>query len=157
MPISEGQPAPSIDLQDTDGNAFSLEKVQGKHVIVYFYPKDDTPGCTKEAQSFRDLFSDFESENVVIVGISPDDAKSHDEFRCKYDLPFTLLCDPEMQAINAYEAYGEKERNGVKTMGIIRSTAWIGPDGNIRQHWKTVANAEDHPHEILAAVKSAES
>ena len=89
MPVEEGKAAPAFTLKDTDGNKFSLKEQRGKQVVMYFYPKDDTPGCTLEAKSFRDLFADFDRHDVVIVGISPDDADSHNAFRCKYDLPFS--------------------------------------------------------------------
>jgi peroxiredoxin Q/BCP len=157
MPVEEGKAAPVFTLKDTDGNKVSLKDLRGKHVIVYFYPKDDTPGCTKEAQSFRDLFADFESENVAVLGISPDDAVSHDKFRCKYNLPFTLLCDPEKSVMTKYGAYGEKMMYGKKTIGVIRSTVWIGPDGKVIRHWRRVPKAEDHPAKILQAVQAASS
>ena len=155
MPVEEGKAAPAFTLKDTDGNKFALKDQKGKHVIVYFYPKDDTPGCTKEAQGFRDLFSDFESEDVVIVGISPDDAESHDKFRCKYDLPFTLLCDPDKKVMTKYGAFGEKMMYGKKKIGVIRSTVWIGTDGKVQKHWKRVPKAADHPAKVLEAVQAA--
>jgi len=155
MPIEEGKAAPAFTLKDTDNKKVSLKDFRGKHVIVYFYPKDDTPGCTKEAQAFRDMFSDFESENVVIVGISPDDVASHDKFRCKYDLPFTLLCDPDKEVMTRYGAYGEKMMYGKQTMGVIRSTVWVDPDGKVRKHWRRVPKAADHPAKVLEAVRAA--
>ncbi len=155
MPIEEGKAAPAFTLKDTDGEKVALKDYRGKHVIVYFYPKDDTPGCTKEAQAFRDLFADFKSENVVILGVSPDDAASHDKFRCKYDLPFTLLCDPDKKVMTKYEAFGEKTMYGKKTMGVIRSTVWIGPDGKVQKHWRRVAKAADHPAKVLDVVQAA--
>jgi peroxiredoxin Q/BCP len=155
MAVEEGKAAPALTLTDTDGNKFSLKEQRGKHVILYFYPRDDTPGCTKEAQAFRDLLSDFESENVLIVGVSPDDAQSHDKFRCKYDLPFPLLSDPTRKAMTRYGAYGEKTMYGKKTMGVIRSTVWIGPDGKVRKHWARVGKAADHPAKVLEAVRAA--
>lgn len=155
MPVEEGKNAPAFTLKDTDGNKFALKDQLGKQVIIYFYPKDDTPGCTKEAQGFRDLFSDFESEDVLIVGISPDGEASHDKFRCKYDLPFTLLCDPDKKVMTKYGAFGEKMMYGKKSMGVIRSTVWVGADGKVRKHWRRVAKAADHPAKVLEAVQAA--
>ncbi len=157
MPVEEGKAAPAFTLKDTDGKKVALKDFRGKHVIVYFYPKDDTPGCTKEAEGFRDLFNDFESENVVVVGISPDDAESHDKFRCKFDLPFTLLCDPDKSVMTKYGAYGEKMMYGKKTIGVIRSTVWVGPDGKVIKHWRRVPKAADHPAKILELVQAASS
>ena len=155
MAVEEGKAAPAFTLKDTDGEKVALKDLKGKQVIVYFYPKDDTPGCTKEAQAFRDLFSDFESEDVVILGISPDDAESHDKFRCKYDLPFQLLCDPDKKVMTKYGAFGEKMMYGKKTMGVIRSTVWIDEKGKVKKHWKRVAKAADHPQKILEAIQAA--
>lgn len=155
MPIEEGKPAPAFTLPDSEGNKVALKDFRGKHVIVYFYPKDDTPGCTKEAQGFRDLFSDFEHQDVVILGISPDDEDSHDRFRCKYDLPFQLLCDPKKAVMEKYGAYGEKMMYGKKTVGVIRSTVWVAPDGKVQRHWRRVAKAADHPTKVLEAVAAA--
>ncbi len=155
MPVQEGKAAPAFTLKDTDGKKFSLKQQHGKNVVIYFYPKDDTPGCTKEAQAFRDLFADFEDRDVVVVGVSPDDAASHDKFRCKYDLPFPLLCDPDKTVMTKYGAYGEKMMYGKKTMGVIRSTVWVGSDGKVRKHWSRVAKAADHPAKVLEAVQTA--
>lgn len=156
MPIEEGKAAPAFTLKDTDGNKFSLKDHRGKHVIVYFYPKDDTPGCTKEAQGFRDLAKDFKKLNTIVVGVSPDDAESHDRFRCKYDLEFTLLSDPDRKLMTKYEAYGEKNMYGKKTMGVIRSTVWVGPNGKVVKHWRRVPKAADHPAKVLEAIQALE-
>lgn len=156
MPIEEGKTAPAFTLKDTDGEKWALKDQRGKHVIAYFYPKDDTPGCTKEAQGFRDLSPEFEKLGAVVVGISPDDAESHDKFRCKYDLPFTLLCDPNRKVMTKYDAYGEKNMYGKKTMGVIRSTAWIGPNGKVIKHWRRVPKAADHPQKVLEALQDAQ-
>lgn len=154
MPIEEGNPAPAFTLQANDGNKVALKELRGKNVIVYFYPKDDTPGCTKEACAFRDLWSEIEAMNAVVLGISPDDAKSHEKFVSKYELPFTLLCDPDKKVMSNYEAFGEKMMYGKKTTGVIRSTVWVGPDGKVKKHWKRVAKAADHPHKVLEALQA---
>ena len=155
MAIEEGRAAPPFTLQDTDGNDVALEDHRGKHVIVYFYPKDDTPGCTKEACGFRDLWGDIQDAGAVVLGVSPDGGVSHRKFVDKYDLPFTLLCDPEREMMTAYQAYGEKMMYGKKRMGVIRSTVWVGPDGNVVRHWRRVPKAADHPQKVLEALQGA--
>ena len=155
MPIAEGKAAPAFSLKDADGNKVSLKDYRGKNVVVYFYPRDDTPGCTKEAQSFRDLMPEFQKLDTVILGISPDSAASHDKFRCKYDLPFPLLCDTEKAVMTKYDAFGEKVLYGKKSMGVIRSTVWVDPDGKVRKHWAKVSKADEHPAKVLEAIKSA--
>ncbi len=152
MPIEEGKPAPDFTLPDAEGNEVSLHDFRGKNVIVYFYPKDDTPGCTKEAERFRDLFAEFEARDTVILGISPDDPESHRRFIEKYHLPFRLLSDPEKGVMTAYGAYGEKNMYGRKTVGVIRSTVWVDPDGIVRKHWRRVPKAADHPDKVLKAM-----
>jgi peroxiredoxin Q/BCP len=122
-------------------------------VIVYFYPKDDTPGCTKEACSFRDHFQEIQDEGAVILGVSPDREAAHEKFAAKYQLPFTLLSDPDKAVMTEYGAYGEKTMYGKKVMGVIRSTVWIGPDGRVKKHWRRVAKAADHPAKVLEALK----
>jgi peroxiredoxin Q/BCP len=154
MAIEENEAAPSFTLMNTEGEATSLEDFRGKHVIVYFYPKDDTPGCTKEACGFRDLWSEVLQLNAVVLGISPDDTASHQKFTSKYKLPFTLLSDPDKKVMLDYGAYGEKTLYGKKTVGVIRSTVWIGPDGKVIKHWKRVSKAAEHPAKILQALKA---
>ncbi len=153
MPIEEGQPPPPFTLTDANGEAVSLASLRGKHVVVYFYPRDDTPGCTKEACGFRDLAADFEAADAVVLGVSPDGEASHQKFADKYNLPFTLLCDPDKQVMQEYGAYGEKMMYGKKTVGVIRSTVLIGPDGNVVKHWRRVAKAADHPRKVLEALQ----
>ena len=153
MPIEEGQPPPPFTLTDANGEAVSLASLRGKHVVVYFYPRDDTPGCTKEACGFRDLAADFEAADAVVLGVSPDGEASHRKFMDKYGLPFTLLCDPDKQVMQEYGAYGEKMMYGKKTVGVIRSTVLIGPDGNVVKHWRRVAKAADHPRKVLEALQ----
>ena len=153
MAIEEGKAAPEFTLLDTDGNEVALKDQRGKHVIVYFYPKDDTPGCTKEACGFRDLWGEIEDTGAVVFGVSPDGAASHRKFVDKYELPFTLLADPEREVMTEYDAYGEKMMYGKKRMGVIRSTVWVGPDGNVVKHWRRVPKAADHPVKVLEAIK----
>ena len=155
MAIEEGKSAPAFTLKDQDGNSVALKDFRGRHVIVYFYPKDDTPGCTKEACGFRDLWSEFEGFDVVVLGVSPDDGESHTRFIDKYTLPLTLLSDPDRKMMTRYDAYGEKMMYGKKTVGIIRSTVWVGPNGKVIRHWKKVPKAADHPAKVLEAIQSA--
>jgi len=150
MAISEGKAAPAFTLEDSDGNKVALADFTGRHVVVYFYPKDDTPGCTKEACGFRDRWQDIEQVGAVVLGISPDDGAAHRKFRDKYKLPFTLLCDPDKQVMTTYGAFGEKMMYGKKVTGVIRSTVLIGPDGKVIKHWARVAKAETHPEQVLA-------
>ena len=152
MAVEEGGMAPAFTLEDAEGNAVSLEDFRGKEVVVYFYPKDDTPGCTKEACAFRDRWAQFGERGAVVLGISPDNAESHRKFASKYALPFTLLCDPEKKVMAQYGAWGEKTMYGRKTVGVIRSTLWIGADGKVRKRWKRVAKAADHPAKVLEAL-----
>ena len=153
MPIQEGKAAPAFTLKDADGNKVSLKDLKGKNVIVYFYPRDDTPGCTKEACGFRDLSSTFAKLDTVILGISPDGEEAHQKFARKYKLPFTLLCDPDKKVMAKYGAFGEKMMYGKKTTGVIRSTVWVGPDGKVRKHWARVAKADQHPAKVLEALQ----
>ncbi|MFZ0256915.1 MAG: thioredoxin-dependent thiol peroxidase [Gammaproteobacteria bacterium] len=155
MAIEEGKQAPPFTLEDAQGNRVALEDFHGKNVIVYFYPKDDTPGCTKEACGFRDLWTEIGDLGVVVLGISPDDGASHQKFAAKYQLPFTLLSDPEKAVMTAYGAYGEKTMYGKKSMGVIRSSIWIDADGKVKKHWRQVSKADQHPAQVLAAIKEA--
>ncbi len=153
MAVEEGKAAPAITLKDQDGNAVSLASFKGqKAVVLYFYPRDDTPGCTKEACGFRDSNKELQKLGVEVIGVSADDGASHQKFRTKYKLPFTLLSDPGNKVMEKYGAYGEKMMYGKKTVGVIRSTVWIGPDGKVRKHWARVANAEKHPEQVLKAL-----
>ncbi len=154
MAIEEGKAAPAFTLPDQDGNKVALKDLKGKQVVVFFYPKDDTPGCTKEACGFRDNFAAFEAADVVLLGISPDAADSHQKFISKYDLPFTLLCDENKTVMEKYGAWGEKNMYGKVSMGVIRSTVWIGEDGKVRRHWKRVSKAEQHPAKVLEAIQA---
>lgn len=153
MAVEEGRAAPAFTLPDAAGNQVSLGDYRGKDVVLYFYPRDDTPGCTKEACAFRDRWREMQERGAVVLGVSPDDAASHREFSRKYDLPFPLLCDPERKVMTEYGAWGEKTLYGRKTLGVIRSTLWIGPDGKVRKHWKRVSRAADHPARVLDALR----
>lgn len=126
-----GDAAPDFALADQDGKTVKLSDFQGKHVVLYFYPKDDTPGCTKEACGFRDDFAKFTKKGVVILGVSPDDPKSHKKFVDKYELPFNLLADTDKTVCQAYDVWKEKNMYGRKSMGVERTTFVIGPDGKI--------------------------
>lgn len=152
MAIEEGLPAPAFTLTDQDNRPVSLKDFKGRDVIVYFYPKDDTPGCTKEACGFRDIWSEIEKTGAMVIGVSPDDAKSHTEFIDKYRLPLTLLSDPDKSMMTEYQAYGEKMMYGRKVIGIIRSTVWIGRDGIVKKHWRKVPQAATHPNKVLQAL-----
>ncbi|MGH7895107.1 MAG: thioredoxin-dependent thiol peroxidase [Candidatus Binatia bacterium] len=154
MAIEAGKKAPAFTLTDADGKKVSLADFAGKHVVVYFYPKDDTPGCTKEACGFRDDWKTLQKLGAVVVGVSGDSEASHQKFRAKYKLPFPLLSDPDKKVMTAYAAYGEKMMYGKKVTGVIRSTVWIGPDGKVKKHWARVAKAEEHPAQVLAALQA---
>jgi thioredoxin-dependent peroxiredoxin len=151
--IAEGKKAPNFTLEDGAGKRVSLGDFKGKNVVVYFYPKDDTPGCTKEACGFRDLWKDLQRAGVVILGVSADKADSHKKFAVKYKLPFPLLSDPDRKLMQAWGAYGDKMMYGKKTKGVIRSTVWIGPDGVVRRHWARVPDAAKHPAAVLEAIR----
>ena len=153
MAISEGKKAPSFTLPDASGRSVSLDDFKGKDVVVYFYPKDDTPGCTKEACGFRDLWKELQRAGVVVLGVSADAPDTHTKFATKYKLPFTLLSDPDRKVMEAWGAYGDKMMYGKKTKGVIRSTVWIGADGVVRKHWKRVSDAAKHPQQVWDAVR----
>ncbi len=154
MPIEEGKAAPAFTLQDAAGNKVALKDLRGHNVIVYFYPRDNTPGCTKEACGFRDRWQDIQKQDAVVLGVSPDSAASHQKFATQYQLPFTLLCDPDKKIMEKYGAWGEKMMYGKKTVGVIRSTVWIGPNGKVKKHWRRVTKAADHPAKVLEALRA---
>lgn len=147
--IEEGKLAPAFSLNDAKGNKVALKDFRGKNVIVYFYPRDNTSGCTKEAEGFRDLWKDFKKSDTVIVGISPDSEASHEKFAAKYELPFVLLSDPDKKVMTKYGAFGEKMMYGKKVQGVIRSTVWVDPKGKVKKHWRKVPKAADHPAKVL--------
>ncbi len=149
MSSLEGKPAPLFELAGSDGKTHRLADYRGKCVILYFYPRDNTPGCTKEACGFRDLKPRLDAMGVTLFGVSRDSLTSHDKFIRDFGLPFILLSDPEATVMKAYGAYGEKTQYGKTTMGTIRSTVVIGPDGKVIKHWPKVAQAEAHPAEVV--------
>jgi thioredoxin-dependent peroxiredoxin len=150
-PVQEGSPAPDINLQTDAGESFRLSDLRGKTVVLYFYPKADTPGCTTEACEFRDTRPRFDTASAVIVGVSPCPVEKQAKFKAKYNLPFTLLSDSEKAAAQAYGVWREKNMYGKKTMGIVRGTFIIGPDGNIRRIFANV-RAAGHAAQVLEAL-----
>ena len=153
MAIEEGKPAPDFTLEDAEGRRVALADHRGRYVVVYFYPRDDTPGCTREACGFRDLYDAIRARGAEVVGVSPDGAAAHRKFTAKYSLPFPLLCDPERAVMERYGAWGEKTMYGKKTMGVIRSTVIVDPDGNVAKHWRRVPKAADHPARVLEVLE----
>lgn len=153
--IEEGQEAPSFTLPSDDGEEVDLEELRGRPVVLYFYPKDDTPGCTKEACAFRDRKQEIEETGAVILGVSPDDVDSHAAFREKYDLNFPLLADTDHRVAEAYGAWREKTLYGKKTEGIQRSTFVIDGDGIVRETWNRV-RVDGHDEEVLEALADLE-
>jgi thioredoxin-dependent peroxiredoxin len=149
--LKEGDVAPEFTATTNEGKTVSLSDFRGKSVILYFYPKDSTPGCTKEACAFRDDFAEFKKKGAVILGVSTDSAKSHVKFVQKYSLPFPLLVDEDKRIVDAYGAYGPRTFMGIKYTGTHRITFLIGPDGKIRKIWLKVKPAE-HSREILDAL-----
>ena len=156
MPIEEGKAAPAFTLTDQNGEKVALKDFRGRNVIVYFYPKDDTPGCTKEACGFRDHWKAIQKKDAVVLGVSPDGAEAHQKFIKKYKLPFTLLSDPGKKVMEKYGAWGEKMMYGKKKIGVIRSTVWVGPNGKVVKHWRKVPKAADHPDKVLEALADAD-
>ncbi len=153
MPVTEGKKAPAFTLRDSTGHKVSLADYGGQNVVLYFYPRDDTPGCTLEARGFRDRWRKIQKQNAVVLGVSPDGPEAHQKFAAKHKLPFTLLCDPTKKIMEKYGAWGEKMMYGKKTTGVIRSTVLIGPDGKVLKHWKRVAKAADHPAKVLEVLE----
>jgi len=151
MALTAGSPAPPINLMTDEGQPFQLSSLAGKNVILFFYPKADTPGCTKEACSFRDEAPKIKKKNTVILGISADTEKAQAKFKTKFGLPYTLLADPEHKVAEAYGVWKEKSMYGRKYFGIERTTFLIGPDGRIRQIFHKV-KPEGHGAEVLAAL-----
>ena len=154
MASLEGKKAPTFSLEGNDGKKHSLEDYKGKTVILYFYPKDDTPGCTKEACGFRDMGAALKKSGAVVLGVSKDSVVSHDKFASKYKLPFVLLSDPKTEVMKKYGAFGKKMMYGKPVQGTIRSTVVIDPEGKVIKHWPTVKKAEAHPDDVLAFLKS---
>lgn len=152
----EGKKAPAFTLEGNDGKRHSLNDYKGKPVVLYFYPKDNTPGCTKEACGFRDLTPTFKKSGTLVLGVSKDSVDSHNKFAEKFQLPFVLLSDPQTEVMKRYGAWGKKMMYGKPVVGTIRSTVVIGPKGEVIKHWPTVKKAEDHPAEVLAFLQDHE-
>ena len=149
--LKEGDKAPSFKAQTNGGESISLEDFSGKNVVLYFYPKDDTPGCTKQACAFRDRQSALEEHGAVVYGVSPDSVESHVKFRGKYDLNFPLLADPDHKVADKYGAWREKNMYGKKSMGIQRSTFLIDANGIVVKVWKRV-QVDGHDQQVLEAL-----
>ena len=148
-----GDEAPNFELETDSGERFRLSDLGGKLVVLYFYPRDDTPGCTKEACSFRDSWSAVKAAGAVVLGLSPDSAERHRKFKEKLSLPFPLLSDPDKSVLKAYGAYGKKKMYGKEVEGVLRSTFIIGADGKIAKVFRRV-KPEGHAAEVLSALGS---
>ncbi len=151
LKLQAGDPAPDFSATTNGGGKVSLADFKGKPVILYFYPRDDTPGCTKEACAFRDHFAAFKKRGAVVLGVSVDPVKAHDKFVAKFKLPFPLLADEDKKIVNDYGVWGQKVFMGRKYEGIHRVTFLIGPDGTIKKIWPQV-KPEEHAAEVLAAL-----
>jgi peroxiredoxin Q/BCP len=148
--LKEGTTAPAFKTTDANGETVSLKELRGQKVVLYFYPKDDTPGCTKEACSFRDEFAKFKKSGIAVLGVSPDTEKSHKKFETKYKLPFTLLADTDHAIAESYGVWGEKKFMGRTYMGVNRTTFLIDEKGKIKKVFEKV-KPEDHASEVLEA------
>lgn len=151
LKLKAGDAAPAFSAETSGGGKVSLAGFKGKNVILYFYPRDDTPGCTKEACAFRDQFAEFKKRGAVVLGVSTDSVKAHDKFVEKFKLPFTLLADEDKKIVAAYGVWGEKSFMGRKYLGTHRVTFLIGPAGRIRKIWPAV-KPDEHAAEVLAAL-----
>ena len=149
--LKEGTKAPSFSLPDQDGKIHTLKEYRGKKVILYFYPRDNTPGCTKQACNFGQLYPQFTEKGAVVLGVSKDSVASHKKFEEKYNLPFTLLSDPELSCIQAYDVWKEKVNYGKKSMGVVRTTYLIDENGVIEKAFDKV-NAEKNPEQMLGEI-----
>ncbi len=149
--IEEGKPAPNFELTTDTGETISLAELRGKPVVLYFYPKDDTPGCTTQACGIRDAYGEFRRAGAVVLGVSPDDERSHAKFRDKYELPFTLLADTDHSVAEQYGVWGEKKYMGRTYMGVTRATFVIDEDGNVKKIFPSVKPAT-HAADVLAAL-----
>jgi thioredoxin-dependent peroxiredoxin len=150
--LAAGEQAPPFALKDQDGKTHRLSDYRGRTVVLYFYPKDGTPGCVKEACSFRDYHDEILATGAVVLGVSTDDAASHREFAERYSLPFPLLVDTEAKVSSAYGSWGDKVLYGKHSIGMTRSTFTIGPDGRIQKVWKR-ARADGHGQQVLEALR----
>jgi thioredoxin-dependent peroxiredoxin len=153
MALDVGDIAPDFTLSNQEEAPVSLADLRGQWVVLYFYPRDNTPGCTKEACGFRDRYADYQAQNVVVLGISPDTAKSHQKFIEKQALPFTLLCDPEAKVARTYDSYGPKKFMGKEYEGVYRQTFLVDPQGKVAQIYRKVKPAE-HASQVLQDLES---
>ncbi len=153
MPVTEGGPAPEFSLVSDSGDTLTLSALRGKPVVLYFYPKDDTPGCTTQACGIRDAWGEFEQVGAVVLGVSPDGAESHATFKEKYGLPFALLADTNHEVADAYGVWGEKAYAGKTYMGVHRSTFVIDAEGNIAKIFLDV-KADQHADQVLDALRT---
>jgi thioredoxin-dependent peroxiredoxin len=151
MPLQEHDPAPDFEVLDDQGNSFRLSGLKGKRVVLYFYPKADTPGCTKEACSFRDTLSEFQKRDVVVIGVSPDAPSAQARFKAKYELTFPLLADADHAVAEAYGVWKEKSNYGRKYMGVERTTFLIDAEGRIARIFAKV-KVDGHSDAVLAAL-----
>jgi|SRR5689334_6858842 thioredoxin-dependent peroxiredoxin len=151
--VAEGQPAPDFTLASDSGESVTLSSLRGKPVVLYFYPKDDTPGCTTQACGIRDVYGELQREGAVVLGVSPDDERSHVKFKEKYDLPFTLLADPDHTVAEQYGVWGEKKYMGRTYMGVDRSTFVIDADGNVKRVMHKV-KPDTHADEVLETLRT---
>jgi peroxiredoxin Q/BCP len=151
--VDEGKPAPDFELRSDDGETVKLSSLRGQPVVLYFYPRDDTPGCTTQACGIRDAYADFRAAGAVVLGVSPDDEASHGKFKEKYGLPFTLLADPEHRVAERYGVWVEKNSYGKKSMGIERSTVVIDADGNVKRFLGRV-KPDEHARQVLDVLGS---
>ena len=149
--VEEGKPAPDFELTTDSGERVKLSDLRGQPVVLYFYPKDDTPGCTTQACGIRDVYADFRERGVVVLGVSPDDEASHAKFKDKYSLPFTLLADPDHRVADEYGVWKERNMYGKKSMGIERSTFVIDSDGTVTKAMRRV-KPDTHAADVLAAL-----
>jgi len=152
--LEVGQAAPDFTLLDQDGEAVTLSALKGSPVVVYFYPKDDTPGCTRQACGFRDAYAEYEKAGAKILGVSPDDSGSHTRFIRKFELPFTLLADVDKKVCQAYGVWKEKNMYGKKSMGIVRTTFVIDPEGIVTKIFPRV-KVDGHSDKVLEAIRKA--
>lgn len=153
--LETGIKAPDFTLLNQDGESVTLSQYLGKKVILYFYPKDNTPGCTKQACGFAQLYPDFNERGAVILGVSKDSVKSHKKFQEKYQLPFTLLSDPELQVIQAYDVWKDKNMYGKKVMGVVRTTYLINEEGIIEKAY-TKVKAAQNPEDMLEVLNASQ-
>jgi len=152
LAVEEGRPAPDFTLTSDSGETVSLSSLKGSPVVLYFYPKDDTPGCTAQACGIRDAYGEFEDAGAIVLGVSPDGEASHAKFKEKYELPFTLLADADHAVADAYGVWGEKTFAGKTYMGVERSTFVIDPDGNVGRIFRKV-KPDEHADQVLDALR----